>query len=714
MFNKNAVSAGVGMCLFKNSTRASFLCVLLACSASPSILFAQYVDSVRDVVVTESSGGVQVRLDLDGGVSGIKSFEVGNPRRIVFDLPGTKNMLASKSVLVNKGPLTSIRNAEDGGRTRLVFEVDRDSLYDYSMDGGDMIINIMPRNPGAASSTATSQDKTLPVNAKIITAVDFNRENGGDGIISFQLSSKTASVSSEKVNGGVLLSFDEAAMGESVPSNSLNFEDFMTPVKTVSFNQNKGSVTARIAVRGSYEYTGDWHGDKYVVRVKDKDKISKANKAPQNKPAPKQESKKNELITLNFADVEVRSVLQIISDFTGINVVASDSVKGSITLRLQNVPWQEALSVVLKTKGLDMRKHGNIIMVAPVDEIAARERLELESRKQIEDLSPVSSKFFRLNYAKAEDVASLITKDGASVLSDRGSVSVDARTNTIMINDVLSVVENVKGLISELDIPVKQVLIESRIVIANNDFAEDLGVKFGLSGRKTNGSMNYIMGGGMDGDIAPPGGVVGIQKPGDSSPGMESLLVNLPIANPAGSVNFMIGKVGTSLLRLELAAMQSEGKGEIISSPRVITSNQSEASIVQGVQIPYLESTSSGAASVSFKEAVLGMKVTPQITPDDNVIMNLKINKDSVGQVFANVPSINTREIATQVLVGDGETVVLGGVYENTQRNEVDKVPLLGDLPVLGRAFRTDRSVNDKSELLIFVTPKIVEESAVM
>jgi type IV pilus assembly protein PilQ len=349
-------------------------------------------------------------------------------------------------------------------------------------------------------------------------------------------------------------------------------------------------------------------------------------------------------------------------------------------------------------------------LVAPSEEIAAREKLELESQKQIKELAPLYSEFVQVNYAKASEISALLKGEAAGLTSERGSVVVDERTNTLLVQDTAEKLEEIRRLVTRLDIPVRQVLIESRIVIANDDFARDLGVKFGYSHREW-GNTNTAVGGALPGDLAPTGtsgGVVGIENPAGS--GNESLMVNLPVSNPAGGINFLAGKVGSDLLRLELTAMQAEGKGEVISSPRVITSNQKTAEIRQGVEIPYQEASSSGATSVSFKEAVLSLEVTPQITPDDRIILDVRVNKDSVGQVFAGVPSIDTREVTTQVLVDNGETLVLGGIYEQTALNEVDKVPFFGDLPGVGWMFRTKRDLDEKSELLIFVTPRIVKD----
>jgi type IV pilus assembly protein PilQ len=404
-------------------------------------------------------------------------------------------------------------------------------------------------------------------------------------------------------------------------------------------------------------------------------------------------------------------VLQLLADFTQLNLVVSDTVNGNITLRLQNVPWDQALDIILKTKGLSMRKKDNVVMIAPTEEIAAREKLELESQKQIEDLAPLRSEWFRLNFAKAEDFATLLKKQDNPFLSERGSITFDTRTNTLLVKDTDAKLEDIRRLLKKLDIPIRQVLIESRIVIANDDFTRDIGVKFGASGKAGDTTDSYqAVGGGLAGDMAHVAGTFFENAAGS---GNEALLVNLPATSPTGAINFVLGKVASHLIRLELSAMQSEGKGEVISSPRVITSDQSKAIIKQGVQIPYQEASSSGATTVSFKDAVLKLEVTPQITPDDQVIMNLIVNKDSpdFSRSVNGVPPLDTREVQTNVLVDNGETVVLGGIFERTKSSNVNKIPVLGDLPYMGALFRQKATTDDNSELLIFITPKILKSN---
>lgn len=402
-------------------------------------------------------------------------------------------------------------------------------------------------------------------------------------------------------------------------------------------------------------------------------------------------------------------MLQLIADFTGINMVTSDAVSGTLTLRLKNVPWDQALDIILKTKGLAKRQAGNVMMIGPAAEIAAQEKIELEASRQIEELAPLVTENIQINYAKAEEIAELVKSDKSSMLSDRGSVNIDSRTNKLLVNDVDERVLAVRKLVAELDIPVKQVLIESRVVIANDDFSKDLGVRFGVTQYEQSGNDLTATTGNATGtdsmvNDASAGNPIGLPNRRDR------MNVDLPVSNTGAGSIALAFLSGNTLVDLELSALQLEGKGKIVSNPRVVTANGHKALIEQGVEIPYQEASSSGATSVSFKKAVLSLEVTPQITPDNRVIMDLKVNKDSVGQIFFGVPSIDTREVQTQVLVSNGETIVLGGVYEQIQSSEVDRVPFFGDLPLIGALFRQTRDVDEKSELLIFVTPKILKD----
>jgi type IV pilus assembly protein PilQ len=478
-------------------------------------------------------------------------------------------------------------------------------------------------------------------------------------------------------------------------------------------------VRIAISAVGDFEQLAYQTDDQYVVEVQ-----------PARKAQQKTEEKRvysGERLTLNFQDIETRAVLQLLADASGQNIVVSDTVQGSVTLRLQNVPWDQALDIVLRTKGLDKRRNDNVIIVAPTEELAAREKAELAARQDVQELAPLRSEYLQVNYAKAADLAELIKTQGAGgLLSKRGSVTVDERTNTLLLQDSSDRLEDIRRLVGTLDIPIRQVQIEARIVIVSDDFSRELGARAGFSGFDFfSNNLGYTSGSALNNDDMlefmqerfeddnpnndGPGFVLG---DGNSIP--QRYNVNLPVANPAGSLAYML--LGRDfLIDLELSAAQAEGRGEVISTPRVITANQREASIEQGVEIGYQESASSGATTITFKKAVLSLRVTPQVTPDNRIILDLNVKKDSVGQVIVGgagqqVPSIDTREITTQVLVNDGQTVVLGGILETERRETEKKVPYLGDVPVLGRIFKTTGRTNNKDELLIFVTPKILRE----
>ncbi|MGD9866138.1 MAG: type IV pilus secretin PilQ, partial [Pseudodonghicola sp.] len=557
------------------------------------------------------------------------------------------------------------------------------------------------------SASAASQPIAASGNA--IQNVDFRRGDQGEGRVIITLASSNMPVDMRQEAGQVVLDFFGAELPENL-HRRLDVSDFATPVKTVDTFAKGKNVRMVIAPTGEYDHVAYQTDNLYTVEIKP------TTKEEQEARRREKLGFTGERLSLNFQDIEVRSVLQLIADFTGTNIVVSDTVTGNLTLRLQNVPWDQALDIVLKTKGLAMRKSDDVILVAPSEEIAAREKLELESQKQIEELAPLYAEYIQVNYAKAADLAELLKgEEGTSMLSDRGTVTIDQRTNTLLIRDTADKLADIRKLITTLDIPVRQVLIESRIVIANDDFAKELGVRWGGGKLDSSNTTNTAVGGGLPGDVAynPNFFPTTIANPNDSDPPVDALLADLRAPNATSAINFIIGRAGRDLLRLELSAMQAEGRGEVVSSPRVITANQKEAVIRDGVQIPYREASSSGAATVSFKEATLSLTVTPQITPDDRVVMDLRVTQDTVGDLFGpeGIPAIDTRAVETQVLVDNGDTAVLGGIYIHRKSNNVDKIPLLGDLPGIGAAFRSTSNLNEKSELLIFVTPRILKEN---
>lgn len=669
---------------------------------------------LEDVRFTTLSGDrVQVELVMSAPVPVPRSFTTDTPARIALDFPEITSNLTKKSQSIGVGAVRGIAAVQGKDRTRVVIDLVKMVPYQTRIDGNRFLITldgeggVTAAAPAAVPAGAASTVANVPYQ---INGVDFRRGEKGEGRITVALSDAAIPVNVREEGGKLMIDFVGAALPLDL-QRRLDVVDFATPVTTIDTFKQGNNVRMAIGATGNYEHLAYQTDRQFTVEVKP------VTKAVQEQRKKDEFGFTGEKLSLNFQDIEVRAALQIIADFTGLNVVVSDAVKGSISLRLKDVPWDQALDLILKTKNLGMRRMGNVMLIAPSADIAAREKEELESQKQILELEPLRSELITVNYAKAADFAALIRSKESSLLSDRGKITVDERTNTLLILDTPSRLGDIRRMVRELDIPVRQVLIESRIVIANDDFSRDLGVRFGATTAQRGGNSGIIgvTGSAAGNDTMVNSAITNIRNTGQplpvTTPTLDNRLgVNLPVANPAGRIGLAI--LGRDyLVDLELSALQAEGRGEVVSNPRVITANQREALIEQGVEIPYQEASSSGATSVSFKKAVLSLKVTPQITPDDRVIMDLNVTKDSVGEVFAGVPSINTREVNTQALVENGETVVLGGIYEQTRSNEVDKVPFLGDLPVIGSLFRQTRKVDDKVELLIFVTPKILKET---
>ena len=642
----------------------------------------------------------QITLTLSNTATSPLSFTIDNPARIALDFPGTKNQLAERSQRIGIGMADSITSVEAQGRTRVVINLVEMVPYEAHAEGNKVVVTIQSSSvQQSTASAAITAAKGGP--RPQIENVDFRRGEHGEGRIIVSLSDPSIPVDMQQEAGKVVVDFYRTQLPSEL-ERRLDVMDFATPVKTIDTYTRGENVHLVITPTGEYEHLAYQSDNEFIIEIR---KITEEEV---------EERKKDEFgyagerLSLNFQDIEVRSVLQLIADFTGINIVVSDTVGGSLTLRLKNVPWDQALDIILKTKGLGMRQTGNVMLVAPSEEIAAREKLELEAKKQIEELEPLYSEFIQVNYAKATDFESLLSSAETTFLSDRGKVTVDARTNTLLVLDTANKLVDIRKLVSRLDIPVRQVLIESRIVIASDRFAKDLGVRFGYAKNTGFGDDHGLVVGGQRPGTTEFEEPTGFQVPTD---GIEGLITDLAVANPSGSLGLAIGKLGSHLLQLELTAMELEGKGEIVSSPRVLTSNQKTAYIESGTEIPYQEATSSGATNVSFKKAVLSLEVTPQITPDDRIVMDLVVTKDNVGRVFLGIPSIDTKSITTQVLVNNGETLVLGGIYERERLDEVDRVPFFGELPLVDWMFKTTRKKDDKAELLIFVTPKIVKES---
>ena len=665
-------------------------------------------NQLQDVSFSALPGNrVEIVLTTSEPVGEPESFTTDNPARIAIDLANTSSALTQKVTPVAIGMARSVTAIEAGDRTRVVINLLEQVTHEIRSEGNRLVVSI-GAGGGAGSMSATSTpkasmaaDRNVPARSGLgLENIDFRRGPDGEGRVEIELSDPAIVVDMRQQGEHVVLDFMDTRLPQQL-ARTLDVMDFATPVKTIQTRPDGRNVRMTIATSGEFEHLAYQANNTYTVEFR---ALTRQEKEARLK---EQQVYEGDRLSLNFQDIEVRAVLQLLADFTGLNMVVSDTVAGRITLRLKNVPWDQAMDIILKTRGLSMRRNDNVVLVAPTEEIAAREKLELESQQQIEELAPLRSELVQVNYAKAADLASLLKSAENKLLSERGSVSIDERTNTLLVQDTAAKLSEIRSLVTSLDIPVRQVLIESRIVIAINDYARDLGVRLGGSANRVNGDDSYgIISGGIGTIPGPPGGPAGDSQIGN-------LLVNLPAVGATSGVNMVIGKLGSYLLRLELTAMQQEGKGEIISSPRVITSDQNKATIKQGVEIPYQEAASSGATTVSFKEAVLQLEVTPHITPDDRVIMDLKVNKDSPDftRAVLGVPPVDTREVETSVLVDNGETVVLGGVFERTKSEQTERVPFFGDLPYLGFMFKQEEIQDQNSELLIFVTPKILKDT---
>ncbi|MGK0271013.1 MAG: type IV pilus assembly protein PilQ [Cocleimonas sp.] len=592
---------------------------------------------------------------------------------------------------------------------------EQQSLAAYANQASGPVVKTKSVKQQAVASNYVARPKVVPAqkraipkpaprrtthHASMLGNVDFKRTQQGGGRAVIKLPHPSTVVETRKIGNSIVLTLKNVKARQ--PKKRIDVLDFATPASYIDIARSGRDVKIKLSANSAFEYETSRDGRDFLVDLK---KVKP--KKTVNPLVKKQKAYKGKKLSLNFQDIEVRSVLQLLADFTDKNIVVSDSVAGNITLRLKDVPWDQALDIVLESKGLAMRANGNVIWVAKATELEAKEQRELQSFKRKQALEPLITEYIPVNYAKAADMLELIQSDAGgenSAISARGHASVDARTNTFIIRETPSRVAEIKNLIESLDVPVRQVSVESRIVIATDEFSKELGARFGVTafGNKAATSGTIGSTNSMINDLAG-GGDVGVPSVTDR------LNVNMPVINnQAGRFAFSLLS-GDYLLDLELSALQAENKGEIISTPRVVTADKKKALIEQGVEIPYLEASSSGAATVSFKKAVLSLEVTPQVTPDEHVIMDLKVNQDTVGTIFAGVPSINTREVNTQVLVDNGQTVVLGGVHEEVNQANVSKVPVLGDVPVLGRLFRTDVDSDQKRELLIFVTPKIMK-----
>ncbi|MDH5736403.1 MAG: type IV pilus secretin PilQ family protein, partial [Gammaproteobacteria bacterium] len=629
------------------------------------------------------------------------------------------SQLEQRKLPIGLGIAQSVTTVTAKEKTRVILNLTE--TVPYQITTNDKRVSIILDSEGTDTiSTAKYADSQgrFSSGEKAVSKIDFRRGEKGEGRVMIDLTDASIPMDITEEFGKIVVTFVNTNLSKELHQR-LDVLDFATPVKAIDSFIRDGNTRIEIeASTRDFEHLAYQTNKTFTIELipVSKEDLEALQKA--------KFGYTGERLSLNFQDIPVRAVLQLIADFTGLNVVVSDSVDGNLTLRLKNVPWDQALAIILKAKGLSKRESGNVILIAPSEEIAAQEKLDLEAQQQVVELAPLRTAFFTINFAKVSDLSALFTATGGegeeastSILSPRGSAITDQRTNTIIIKDTEEVISEVRRLLTKLDVPIRQVLIESRIVIATDDFKKEMGVRFGTNSVSANGTdgisatsgtfsgTSYVSNQALDNLVN-----TGTTLPATPALGTDRLNVNMPVTGAAGSIAFTILS-GGNLLDLELSALQAENNGEVVSSPRVVTSDRHEAFIEQGVEIPYLSAASSGATTVEFKKAVLSIKVTPQITPDDRIIMDLQVNKDAVGEVFSGIPSVDTREVTTQVLVNNGDTIVLGGIYETESRDELDKVPFLGDLPLIGSLFRHSLESIQKQELLIFVTPKILKES---
>ncbi|WP_026287021.1 type IV pilus secretin PilQ family protein [Gilvimarinus chinensis] len=692
--------------------------VLLVVSLLSCHVGATSLDDIRFAELPNQR--FEVRLTFSEAPPEPQGYTIESPARIVLDFPDVVSELKERRYPLAFDNGKSAMVLTSGDRTRLILNLENLSTYKSSVDGNAYVVEVGANDPGVITQNTTSQTaKAVSATpsassaAKSIQAIDFRRGESGEGRIIVDLSNSSIRADMRDTAEGVRVRFSNTQLPAEL-RRRLDVIDFATPVSIVSADSDDGDVVLNIKAQGEFDYLAYQTNNRYIVSVKPLTAAEKAQKE-------REFEYTGARLSFNFQDIEVRAVLQIIADFTELNLVASDTVQGRITLRLDNVPWDQALDMVLKTKGLDKRQVGNVLMVAPAAEIAERERQELSTKRQLEELAPLRTEYIRISYANAQEVFEIAmggesgnrsnNSQGANytLLSERGHAVVDSRTNSIIVTDTVDRVEAFKTLLQEIDVPIKQVMIEARLVIANKDFREELGVRWGGVGASLGDDALFEVGGSVDGLDSDPGSPFDFIYGGGTMDLNENMMVDMGIQNPVGSIAFGL-LTDNTFLDLELSAMEYNGYAEIVSQPKVITGDKQQAKISTGSEIPYQEASASGATAASFKEVVLELDVTPQITPDNNIIMDLAIKKDLLAEINQEfgVPIIDITRVNTKVLVSDGQTIVLGGIFEMQQLNGVDKVPFLGDIPYLGRLFRRDIVNSEKSELLVFITPRIM------
>jgi len=687
---------------------------------------AVYADPQIEAVSSSIQGGVDVvRIDFSEPLKAVPDgFAVQSPARIALDFPGVRNGMGHTNVGINQGNVKGVNVVQANDRTRVVLNLKRATPYKSVIDGNSLLVSLAPASEAASSekggSTVFSESRNTSVAP--LKNIDFRRGVENAGRVVIDLDSNQVGVDIRQQGDKLVVEFLKTSLPEGL-RRKLDVSDFGTPVQMISAVQSGDRVRMTIEPKGQWEHSAYQSDNQLVVEIRqqktDDGKLAQGG------------GYRGEKLSLNFQNIEVRSLLQVIADFTNFNVVTSDSVTGNVTLRLKDVPWDQALDIILQAKGLGMKKNGNVLQIAPKDELAAKEKAELEAQAAIQDLEPLRTQSFQLNYAKATDIAEQLTRSSGTqggntsrILSNRGSVIAEPRTNQIFVSDIPSRLAQVQEMITKLDVAVRQVLIEARIVEASDSFGRSLGVKLGGSdlrgvrggdpGYRVRGSNRVALGGSYNAVSATTG-------EGESSMLNTSTtqFLNLPASAVDGSAPAtfalsLFSAAANRFLNLELSAMEADGQGKVVSSPRVVTANQVKAIIEQGTEFAYQESAQNGATSVQFKKAVLSLEVTPQITPEGSIILDLAVNKDSPGTVVAGAMSIDTKRVKTQVLVENGGTVVIGGIFELTEKDSVAKVPLLGDIPVLGNLFKNRTRSSRKEEILVFITPKIISDQTAL
>jgi type IV pilus assembly protein PilQ len=706
--------------------------------------FGQASNAIEQVSVTRgTSGRTVVKFTLKAPPANPPAgFAISNPPRIALDFPDTSSALSSNQRAVDSPTLRSLNFVQAGNRTRVVFNLNAPQSFETTVEGRDVLVTLADTGAAPVDQAGSVQRFAEARPGDVTHAlreVDFRRGTNGEGRVVVELSDNTTGIDIRQQGRTLVVDFLQTSLPRNL-ERRLDVGDFNTPIVTVDTFAQGGNTRMVIEPKGLWEHSAYQADNKFIVEVKpiqeDPNKLTQGTRG----------GYKGEKLSLNFQNIDVRAVLQVIADFTGLNIITSDTVQGNLTLRLKDVPWDQALDIIMQTKGLDMRKNGNVVLIAPREELALKEKQQLESQVQISDLEPLQTELFQLNYAKSSDILNIINvrqagqgggNVGAQFLSKRGTAFVDPRTNILFVTDIPSKLDEVRRVIRQIDTAVRQVLIEARIVIADDRFSRELGIRFGQQTGATLGNRRYALGLGGSLSTQPvvstSGGTGGTatretrtQTPFELASGIASagysdspqLNVNLPVANPAGQLALTLINLGSgNLINLELSALEADNRGKVVSSPRVITGDNQKAAIEQGREIPYVTpGTANNPATVSFKKAVLRLEVTPQITPENRIIMSVDIRKDTVGALVPTgsggfIPSIDTRNVVTQIAVNNGDTAVIGGIFEEEIRSDVTKVPFLGDLPALGYLFKQTTRSSAKTEILIFLTPRVVRES---